>query len=63
MPRDEERITELEIRYTHLVHLIEELNEVVIACNRRIDLLEKDNRRLLEMLGSFAPDLAESPDE
>ncbi len=63
MSRDEERVTELEIRYTHLLHHIDELNEVVTQCNRRIARLEKDNRRLLEMVGSFSPDLAESPDE
>lgn len=58
-----DRLTELEIRYTHQVRLIEELNEVVTECNQRIALLERDNRRFEEMLKTLAPDLPESPDE
>jgi uncharacterized coiled-coil protein SlyX len=58
-----DRLTDLEIRYTHQVHLIEELNEVVSECNQRISLLERDSRRFQEMLRSLAPESAESPDE
>jgi uncharacterized coiled-coil protein SlyX len=58
-----DRLTDLEIRYSHQVHLIEELNEVVSECNQRISLLERDNRRFQEMLRSLAPESAESPDE
>ena len=58
-----DRLTDLEIRYTHQVHLIEELNEVVGECNQRIALLERDSRRFQEMLRSLAPESAESPDE
>ncbi len=63
MPQIDHRMTELEIRYTHLVRLIDELNEVVTECNQRISQLEKDNGRLQEMLRSFAPEMSESPDE
>jgi uncharacterized coiled-coil protein SlyX len=58
-----DRLTDLEIRYTHQVHLIEELNDVVSECNQRISLLERDNLRFQEMLRSLAPETAESPDE
>ena len=59
----EERLTEMEIRFTHQTLLIEELNDVVTECNKRIVNLERENRRVLEMLQSLAPSLPESPDE
>ncbi|MEZ4599855.1 MAG: SlyX family protein [Syntrophotaleaceae bacterium] len=58
-----DRLTELEIRYSHQLRLLEELNEVVTECNERIALLERDNRMLQEMLRALAPDSTESPDE
>ncbi len=63
--RDElqERITELEIRYAHQEHQIEELNDEVILCHRRLDALEKENRRLRDSLKALTPDTPESPDE
>ena len=57
------RLTELEIRLTHQQLLVDELNEIVIDCNLRIDRLSKDNERLREMLGSLSPQMEESPDE
>ncbi|APG28725.1 hypothetical protein A7E78_13320 [Syntrophotalea acetylenivorans] len=63
MSQIEERLTELEIRFTHQARLIEELNEVVTDCNQSIARLEAENGRLREMLKSFAPELSESPDE
>jgi SlyX protein len=63
MSKIEERLTELEIRFTHQARLIEELNEVVTDCNQSIARLEAENGRLREMVKSFAPELAESPDE
>lgn len=63
MSQIEERLTELEIRFTHQARLIEELNEVVTDCNQSIARLEMENGRLREMLKSFAPELSESPDE
>ncbi len=59
----ENRLTEMEIRFTHQCALIEELNEVVADCNKRIASLERENRRVMEMLRSLAPSLPESPDE
>jgi hypothetical protein len=39
------------------------LNEELVKSNRRIDRLESENRRLRDMLQSFAPDTPLSPDE
>lgn len=57
------RITELEIRFSHQSQLVDELNEVVIDCNLRIDRLQKDNQHLQEMVKGLSPELEESPDE
>ena len=59
----QDRITELEIRFTHQASLIDELNEEVLGCYRRLASLESDNGRMSEMLKSLAPSLTESPDE
>jgi len=59
----QERLNELEIRFTHQAMLLEELNDVVAENARRIDLLERDNRQVREMLRGMAPELSESPDE
>ena len=59
----QERLNELEIRFTHQAMLLEELNDVVAESARRIDLLERDNRQVREMLRGLAPQLSESPDE
>jgi len=59
----QERLIELEIRFTQQAMLLEELNDVVADNARRIDLLERDNRQVREMLRGMAPQLSESPDE
>ncbi|PLY00388.1 MAG: SlyX protein [Desulfuromonas sp.] len=59
----EERLTELEIRFSHQTLMVEELNEVVTDCNLRIDRLQKENRQLREIVESLQPQLEESPDE
>jgi SlyX protein len=59
----QERITELEIRFSHQSQLVDELNDVVTDCNLRIDRLQKENRLLQEMLKSLSPEMEESPDE
>ncbi len=58
-----DRITELEIRFTHQSQTIEELNAEVTESHRRIDNLEREVKRYDEMLKSMAPNLTESPDE
>ncbi len=59
----QERVTELEIRFTHQAQLLDELNEVVADCNLRIDQLRKENWQLQEVVNSLSPPLKESPDE
>ena len=60
----QERLIELEIRFSHQAVLIEELNTVVTAAYARIDRLEKAQRALREQLRRVAPDdLTLSPDE
>lgn len=59
----QERLTELEIRFMHQNRLIDELNDEVTECGRRIACLERDNRVLRDTLKSLAPELQESPDE
>ena len=59
----QERLTELEIRFSHQSHLIDELNDVLTECNGRISQLEKENRQFREMLKQLAPSEPESPDE
>jgi len=57
------RVTELEIRFSHQAQLIDELNEVITDCNLRVDRLTRENRQLREMVKSLSPGLEESPDE
>ena len=60
----QERLIELEIRFSHQAVLIEELNTVVTAAYARIDRLEKAQRALREQLRQVASDdLTLSPDE
>lgn len=58
-----ERIVELEIRYTHQLSLVDELNVELTSANARIDRLEREVRAMHDMLGSLGPDLTQSPDE
>lgn len=48
---DEQRITELEIRFAHQDHFIQQLNETVVAQGRKIELLEK---ALLDLKGQVS---------
>ena len=59
----QERMTELEIRFSHQAQLIDELNEVLIDCHRRVDQLSKENKHLRETISTLSPSLEESPDE
>ena len=59
----QERVTELEIRFTHQTQLLDEINDVLTDCNQRIDRLSKENQRLRETVSNLAPSLEESPDE
>ncbi|MCK4690400.1 MAG: SlyX family protein [Desulfuromonadales bacterium] len=59
----QERVTELEIRFSYQTQLIDELNEVLTDCNLRIDRLSRENQQLREIISTFSPELIESPDE
>ena len=59
-----ERLTELEIRYTHQAQLLEELNGVLADACARVARLEQENRALRDQLRQMAPDdFTLSPDE
>jgi len=59
-----ERLNELEIRFSHQLLLIEQLNEVVTEVSARIDQLERQQRLLRDQLLRLTPDdLTLSPDE
>jgi SlyX protein len=58
-----ERVVELEIRYTHQMSLVEELNSELTSANARIDRLERGVKAMHEMLGTLGPELTQSPDE
>ncbi len=58
-----QRMTDLEMRFTFQEELIEELNQVVTDCNLQIQRLIRENSSLKEMVRSLAPELPESPDE
>jgi SlyX protein len=59
----QERVTELEIRFSHQTQLLDELNDELVNCNHRIDQLTKDNQHLREAVSTLSPVLEESPDE
>ena len=59
----EERVTELEIRFSHQTQLLDELNEVLTDCHLRIDRLSRENQHLRETISTLFPALEESPDE
>ena len=59
----QERIIELEIRYTHQSNMIEELNSELTTANMRINQLERESKAMREMLGSLQPEMTQSPDE
>lgn len=60
---EQDRLNDIEIRFTYQARLIDELNDELIAANGRIELLERDVSRLREMMTRLAPDLEDSPDE
>jgi SlyX protein len=59
----EERIVELEIRFTHQARQLEELNEVLTESADFIALLRQENNTFRQMLKGLSPDMLESPDE
>lgn len=46
----EQRLTELEIAFSHQQHLVDELNSVVLAQQRQLEQVERELQRLRQML-------------
>lgn len=59
----EERIVELEIRFSHQARQLEELNEVLTESAGLIAVLRRENRVFRQMLKNLSPEMLESPDE
>ncbi|WP_249621009.1 SlyX family protein [Desulfuromonas sp. CSMB_57] len=59
----EERVMELEMRFTHQSLQLEELSDVLRDNAARLALLQSQNAVLRDMLGTLGPQLEESPDE
>lgn len=59
----EERIVELEIRFSHQARQLEELNEVLTESADLIAVLRRENRAFRQMLKNLSPEMLESPDE
>ena len=58
-----DRLVELEIRYTHLHDLVEELNVELTSANMRVDQLKREVKVLRDVVSSLGPEMIESPDE
>ena len=63
MSDNEERLTNLEMKFMDQAQLIEELSDEVAFCHRRIDELVRENKSLREMVQSLEPESEVSPDE
>jgi SlyX protein len=59
----EERVMELEIRFTHQARQLEELNEVLTESADFIAALRKENSAFRQILKGLSPEMLESPDE
>jgi SlyX protein len=59
----EERVMELEMRFTHQSRQLEELSDVLRDNAAKLALMQGQNAVLRDMLGSLGPQLEESPDE
>lgn len=59
----QERLNELEVRFSHQSLQVDELNDVVTACNLQIEQLTRELKQVRGMLKSLQPSLEESPDE
>jgi SlyX protein len=57
----EKRLVDLEVRYTHLERLLDELNLVLFAQQRQIDGLEKQVQALRARLADAGDQVANEP--
>jgi len=59
----EERITELELRFMHQEHIIQELNETVYRQEQIIARLEQGFSLISEQMRTLEPSTTRDPDE
>ena len=63
MSENDERLTELELKFMDQSRMIEELSDEVAVCHKRIDDLVRESKTLREMMKSLEPESEVSPDE
>ena len=63
MSENEERLTNLELKFMDQAQLVEELSDEIATCHKRIDELARENKTLREMMQSLEPESEVSPDE
>jgi uncharacterized coiled-coil protein SlyX len=57
----ENRLVDLEVRYTHLERQLEELGQVVFEQQKLVDRIAKDLAALRSRLGMFEGDASDEP--
>lgn len=63
MAKNEERITELELRFMDQSRLLDQLSDEIAVCHQRLDELVRENATLRDMVRSLEPENETSPDE
>jgi uncharacterized coiled-coil protein SlyX len=63
MSENDERLTNLELKFMEQAQLVEELSDELAVCHRRIDELARENKSLHEMVSNLEPESEASPDE
>ena len=59
----EERVTELENRYTHQERIVQELLDTVYRQQQQLDWLHRDVEQLREQVLAALPSLVERPED
>lgn len=59
----EQRITDLEIRFTHEERTVQELNDIVCTQEQRLESLEREVKQIMEQLKMLLPSLVREQDE
>lgn len=59
----DERLSDLEIHYTHLERTVQELNTIVCRQQQTIERLEQEMRELKDQFLSVVPSLVTAPEE
>ncbi|PLX99073.1 MAG: hypothetical protein C0623_10255 [Desulfuromonas sp.] len=63
MSENEERLTNLELKFMDQSQLLEELSHELAFCHKRIEELTREHRSMQEMMKSLEPENQVSPDE